>query len=180
MERAQGRGIAGRGVRVGLLMACAPVLPWAALALGVALVEFLRPGGDTRRAARDLRYGGLLTGGSLLAGVLMGLVLAGALALASRVVSRPGALTLVAALLGALVFPAVFAVVAIGTDGAVAQLGTTFLAWPVMTVVAAAHGSDIAGRTRRRPWLWPSGPTRERGPAPVTADAAPEHPHPAS
>ncbi|MEU1914642.1 hypothetical protein [Streptomyces massasporeus] len=177
MERAERRGIAGRGVRVGLLMACAPVLPWAALALGVALVEFLRPGGDTRLAARDLRYGGLLTGGSLLAGVLMGLVLAGGLALASRVVTRPWGLTLVSALLGALVFPAVFAVVAIGTDGAVAQLGTTFLAWPVMTAVAAAHGSDVAGRTRRRPWLWPSGPAQGRGPEPVTADAAPERPY---
>ncbi|MFE1946983.1 hypothetical protein [Streptomyces massasporeus] len=177
MERAERRGIAGRGVRVGLLMACAPVLPWAALALGVALVEFLRPGGDTRLAARDLCYGGLLTGGSLLAGVLMGLVLAGGLALASRVVTRPWGLTLVSALLGVLVFPAVFAVVAIGTDGAVAQLGTTFLAWPVMTAVAAAHGSDVAGRTRRRPWLWPSGPAQGRGPEPVTADAAPERPY---
>ncbi|MFD7244633.1 hypothetical protein [Streptomyces massasporeus] len=180
MERAERRGIVGRGVRVGLLMACAPVLPWAALALGVALVEFLRPGGDTRLAARDLRYGGLLTGGSLLAGAVMGLVLAGGLALASRVATRPGGLTLVAALLGALVFPAVFVVVAIGTDGAVAQLGTTFLAWPVMAAVAAAHGADVAGRTRRRPWLWPSGPAQERRPEPVTADAAPERPHRAS
>jgi hypothetical protein len=161
-------------------MACAPVLPWAALALGAALVEFLRPGGDTRLAARDLRYGGLLTGGSLLAGVLMGLALAGGLALASRVATRPGALTLVAALLAALVFPAVFAVVAIGTDGAVAQLGTTFLAWPVMTAVAAAHGADVAGRTRRRPWLWPPGPVQGRRPAPVPADATPERPHRAS
>ncbi|WP_031111148.1 hypothetical protein [Streptomyces sp. NRRL S-146] len=154
MERAERRGIVGRGVRVGLLMACAP--------------------------ARDLRYGGLLTGGSLLAGVLMGSVLAAGLALASRVATRPGGLTLVAALLGALVFPAVLAVVAIGTDGAVAQLGTTFLAWPVMTAVAAAHGADVAGRTRRRPWLWPSGPAQERGPEPVTADATPERPYRAS
>ncbi|MEV4787004.1 hypothetical protein AB0K53_16385 [Streptomyces tuirus] len=73
-----------------------------------------------------------------------------------------------------------FAVVAIRTDGAVAQVGTTSLVWPVMTAVAAAHGSDNAGRTRGRPWLWPSGPAQGRGPAPVTADAAPEHPHPAS
>jgi hypothetical protein len=180
MERADRRGIVGRGVRVGLLMACAPVLPWAALALGVALVEFLRPGGDTLLAARDLRYGGLLTGGSLLVGVLMGLVLAGGLAVVSRVVTRPGGLTRVAALLGALVFPAVLVVVAIGTDGAVAQIGTTFLAWPVMTTVAAAHGSDIAGRTRRRRWLWPSGPAEGRRPAPRMADAAPERPHRAS
>ncbi|MBB4717238.1 hypothetical protein BJ965_007120 [Streptomyces luteogriseus] len=180
MERAERRGIVGRGVRVGPLMACAPVLPWAALALGVALVEFLRPGGDTRLADRDLRYGGILTGGSLLAGVLTGLILAGGLALASRVVTRPWGLTLAGALVGVLAFPAVFAVVAIGTDGAVAQLGTTFLAWPVMTTVAAEHGSDIAGRTRRRPWLWPPGPAQGRRPAPMTADAGPERPYRAS
>ncbi|MCX3290154.1 hypothetical protein OR263_26150 [Streptomyces sp. NEAU-H22] len=180
MERAERRGTVGRGVRVGLPVACAPVLPWAALALGVALVEFLRPGGDTRLADRDLRYGGILTGGSLLAGVLTGLILAGGPALASRVVTRPWGLTLAGALLGALAFPAVFAVVAIGTDGGVAQLGTTFLAWPVMTAVAAAHGSDIAGRTCRRPWLWPPGPAQGQGPATVAADTAPERAYRAS
>lgn len=160
MERAKRPGSVGRGVRVGLLTACVPGIPWAALALGVALVEFLR-GGDTELAARDVRYGGLLTAGSLLAGVLMGLILAGGLALASRVLIRRWGLTLVGALLGALAFPAEFPVVAIGTDGAVAQLGTTFLAWPVMTVVAAAHSTDIAGRTRRRTWLWPPTPEPE-------------------
>lgn len=90
-------------------------------------MEFLR-GGDTELAARDVRYGGLLTGGSLLAGVLMGLILAGGLALAPRVVIRPWGLTLTGVLLGALVFPTEFPVAAIGTDGSVAQLGTTFLA----------------------------------------------------
>jgi hypothetical protein len=138
----------GRGVAVGLLMACVPGLPWAALALVVALVEFLR-GGDTQFAARDVRYGGLLTGGSLLAGVLMGLILTGGLALASRVVTRPWGLTLVGALLGALVFPAEVLVVSIGTDGAVAQLGTTLLAWPFMTAVAAAQSEGIVARGRR-------------------------------
>ncbi|MFF8933312.1 hypothetical protein ACF08O_00945 [Streptomyces paradoxus] len=160
----------GRGVRVGLLMACVPGIPWAALALGVALMEFLR-GGDTELAARDVRYAVLLTGGSLLAGVLMDLVLAGGLALASRVLTRRWGLTLTGALLGALVFPAEFLVVAIGTDGAVAQLGTTFLAWPFLTAVAAAHSTDIAGRTRKRTWLWASGPVRGKRPSPV-ADSA--------
>jgi hypothetical protein len=155
---------------VGLFMACVPGIPWAALALGVALVEFLR-GGDTELAARDVRYGVLLTGGSLLAGALMGLALAGGLALASRVITRPWGLTVTGALLAALVFPAEFAVVAIGTDGAVAQLGTTFLAWPFMTAVAAAHSTDIVGRTRRRTWLWASGPVPGERPSPV-ADSA--------
>ncbi|MER7480183.1 hypothetical protein ABTX60_21520 [Streptomyces sp. NPDC126510] len=115
----------------------------------------------------------MLTGGSLLAGVLMGLVLAGGLAVAARVLTRRWALTLVGALLGALVFPAEFVAVAIGTDGAVAQLGTTFLAWPFMTAVAALHSTDIAGRTRKRTWLWAPG----RGPAPVAVRSVPEPRH---
>lgn len=156
------QGMLGRGVRVGLLMACVPGIPWAALALGVAAVEFLR-GGDTRLAARNVRYGGLLFGGSLLAGVLMGLILGGGLALASRATTRAWQLALAGALLGVLVFPAEFVVVAIGTDGAYVQLGTTLLAWPVMTVVAAAHSADIAGRTRTRTWLWSPGPAQRLG-----------------
>ncbi|CAL9368531.1 hypothetical protein SUDANB1_00813 [Streptomyces sp. enrichment culture] len=101
----------------------------------------------------------------------MGLILAGGLVLASRVLTRPWALTLTGAVLGALVFPAEFLVVAIGTDGAVAQLGTAFLAWPFMTAVAAAHSTDIVGRTRRRTWLWPSGPAPGERPSPVSGSA---------
>ncbi|WP_261717658.1 hypothetical protein [Streptomyces sp. FZ201] len=147
-----GQGALGRGVRVGLLMAGVPAIPWAALALGIAAVEFLR-GGDHDFAARDLRYAGLLTGQTLVAGVLMGSILCGGLVLASRAVTRAWGLSLVGALLGALVFPAVFVVVAVGTDAAYAPLVLTFLAWPVMTLVAAAHSADIVGLTRRRAWL---------------------------
>ncbi|KDN79102.1 hypothetical protein ABZ568_28455 [Streptomyces olindensis] len=157
-----GQGVWGRGVRVGLLMACVPGLPWAALALAVAAVEFLR-GGDTRLAAHDVRYGGLLLGGSVLAGVLMGTLLAGGLALASRVITRTEGLALVGGVLGLLVFPAEVLVVGMATDGAYAQIGTTFLAWPVMAVVAAAHSADIVGRTRARTWLWVPGPARRLG-----------------
>ncbi|MFJ8591765.1 hypothetical protein [Streptomyces sp. NPDC093598] len=49
--------------------------------------------------------------------------------------------------------------VAIGTDGAIAPLGTTFLAGPFMTAVAAAHSTDPVGRTHRRTWLWAVGGT---------------------
>lgn len=90
--------------------------------------------------------------GSLVAGVLMGLVIGAGLALASRVITRPGGLALVRGLLGALVFPAEIVAVAIGTDGAIAQFGVTLLAWPVMAVVAV-HSPDVAGRTHRRAWL---------------------------
>ncbi|MDX3645432.1 hypothetical protein [Streptomyces sp. MB09-02B] len=125
-------------------------------------MEFLR-GGDTQLAARNVRYAGVLCGGSLVAGVLMGLILGGGLALASRAVTRGWGLALVGALLGALVFPAEFVVVAWGTGGAYAQLGTTLLAWPIMTVVAAAHSADIAGRSRTHTWLWAPGPALRLG-----------------
>ncbi|UKY47984.1 hypothetical protein [Streptomyces inhibens] len=156
------QGMLGRSMRVGLLMAGIPGIPWAALAMAVAAVEFLR-GGDTQLAARDVRYCGLLFGGSLLAGVLMGLIIAGGLALASLVVTRTWGLALVGALLGALAFPAEFVVVGVGTDGAYLQLGTTLLAWPAMAAVAAAHSADIVGRTRTRTWLWTSGAAQRLG-----------------
>jgi len=150
-------GTVRRGLRVGLLMACVPGLPWAALALAVAAVEWLR-GGDLQLAARDVRYGLTLAGGSVSAGLLMGLVLAGGLTLASRVSSRGWVPALAGALLGASVFPAEVLVVALGTDVAYLPVGLTLLAWPVLTVVAAAHSADVAGRTRSRTWLWTPGP----------------------
>lgn len=140
-------------------MAGVPGIPWAVLALFVGVVE-LFVGEDTGHALRALRYSGLLLGGSLVAGVLMGLVIGGGLALASRVIISSWGLALVGALLGALVFPAEIVAVALGTDAAYAQLGVTVLAWPVMAVVAAVHGPDVAGRTHRRAWLWSPGPAR--------------------
>ncbi|MEU6553485.1 hypothetical protein ABZ915_24865 [Streptomyces sp. NPDC046915] len=160
--RMRGRGALGRGMRVGMVMAGAPGLPWAVLALMVAVVE-LATGGDTEFAMRDLRYCGLLVAGSVVAGVFMGSVLGGGLALASRVVVRPWPLALVGALLGGLAFVAEFAVVAVGTDGGFAETAVTFLAWPVMAAVAAVHSSDIAGLTRTWAWLWGRGIGRRRG-----------------
>ncbi|MGW1164927.1 hypothetical protein [Streptomyces sp. NPDC002550] len=157
------RGTLGRGLRVGLVMAGAPALPWAVLCLAVAAAECLR-GGDTEIAAFDLRAFGLLVGGGLPAGVLMGLVLAGGPALASRVLRGTGGLALVGALLGGLVFPVEFVVVGVASDGGYAEFGTTFLLWPVMTAVAGMRGSDIVGRTHRRGWLWT--PLPGRGPSP--------------
>ncbi|GGY17107.1 hypothetical protein GCM10010384_23830 [Streptomyces djakartensis] len=102
--------------------------------------------------------------------MLMGLIPGGGRALASRAITRAWGLALVGTLLAVLVFPAEFVVVAIGTGGAYAQLGTTLPAWPVMTVVAAVHSADIAGVSRSRTWLWAPGLTRrmrrgERKPA---------------
>ncbi|MGW7255080.1 hypothetical protein [Streptomyces sp. NPDC054834] len=165
------RGALGRGMRVGMVMAGAPGLPWAVLALVVAVVEFAT-GGDTEFATRDLRYCGLLVAGSVVAGVFMGSVLGGGLALASRVVVRPWPLALVGALLGGLAFVAEFMVVTVGTDGGYAEIAVTFLAWPVMTGVAAAHSSDIAGLTRTWAWLWDRRIGRRRG---TPAHGEPEH-----
>ncbi|MFF4401043.1 hypothetical protein [Streptomyces sp. NPDC001480] len=165
------RGALGRGMRVGMVMAGVPALPWAALTLVVAVVEFAT-GGDTGFATRDLRYCGLLVAGSAVAGVFMGSVLGGGLALVSRFVVRPWPLAFVGALLGGLAFVSEFAVVAVGTDGGYAEIAVTFLAWPVMTGVAAAHSSDIAGLTRTWGWLWGRGIGRRRG---VCGHGVPEH-----
>ncbi|WP_189787700.1 hypothetical protein [Streptomyces capitiformicae] len=149
-------------MRVGVLMAGVPGIPWAVLALFVGVVELFVGfvGEDTGHAVRALRYSGLLLGGSLVAGVLMGLVIGGGLALASRVITSSWGLALVGALLGALVFPAEIVAVALGTDAAPAQIGVTLLAWPVMAVVAAVHSPDIAGRTHGWAWLWSPWPGR--------------------
>jgi hypothetical protein len=156
------QGALGRGVRVGMLMAGAPAIPWAVLALFVGAVELLI-GRDTQHAVRALRYCALLLGGSLVAGVLMGLIIGGGLALVSRAITRTWGLALVGALLGALTFLAEFVVVGVGTDAGYAALGTTLLAWPVMAAVAAAHSADIAGRTRTHAWLWSPGLTQRLG-----------------
>lgn len=169
------RGVLGRGMRVGMVMAGAPALPWAALTLVVAAVEFAT-GGDTGFAARDLRSCGLLVAGSAVAGVFMGSVLGGGLALASRVVVRPWPLALVGGLLGGLAFVPEFVVVAGATDGGPAEIAVTFLAWPVMAGVAAAHSSDIAGLTRTWAWLWRRGVGRRRG-EPGHSGPAHEYPH---
>lgn len=97
------QGALERGVRVGMLMAGATGIPWAVLALFVGVVDLV--GEDTGHAVRALRYGGLLLAGSLVAGVLMGLVIGAGLALASRVITRTGGLALVGGLLGALAPP---------------------------------------------------------------------------
>lgn len=157
------QGTLGRGTRVGLLAAGAPAPPWAALCPTVAAVEFLR-GGDTEFAAADLRAFALLVGGSLVTGVVTGLVLAGALAAAARLLRGTRGLALTGALLCGLLFPAELVVVGAATHGGHAEIGTTFLLWPVMTGVPGAHSADIVGRARRRRWLWRPGPvSRLRG-----------------
>lgn len=150
------QGMMARSVRVGLLMAGVPGIPWAAITLAVAVVELFR-GAGPQLAVRDMRYCGLLFGGSLLAGVLMGLILAGGLVVASHLVTRAWGLAVVGALVGTVVFPAELVVVAIGTDGAYLEIGTTLLAWPAMAAVAGAHSADVVGRTRTHAWLWAPG-----------------------
>jgi hypothetical protein len=92
-------------VKVGLLMACVPGLPWAALALGVALVATAAMNGQARK-----------------------------------------------------VVPSWAAAPSV----------------PIATTRnSALHGTDIAGHTRKRAWLWPPG----RRPAPTAVGAVPERRH---
>jgi hypothetical protein len=123
----------------------------------LALSAILFVQGDAESAVRDLSFGGLLLGGTLAAGLLMGVILGAGLALVARVVTRPWGLALVGALLGALTFPAEIIAVAAGSDAGPGEVATTLLAWPVMVVVAAVHSADIAGLTHKRRWLQAAG-----------------------
>ncbi|MEU6510437.1 hypothetical protein [Streptomyces sp. NPDC046942] len=149
----RGRGVLGRGLRVGLVVAGAPALPWAALLLPAGAV-MLGMGVGSATARSVLRFCGYLIGGTVLVGVLTGLVLAGGLSLAARVFTGTRGLGLVGALLAGVVFPAEIFAVAAATDVGPLEFLTTFLLWPVMMVVAGLHSADIVGRTRRRAWLW--------------------------
>ncbi|MYS22343.1 hypothetical protein GA0115240_140622 [Streptomyces sp. DvalAA-14] len=103
----------------------------------------------------------------------MGVFIGGGLALAYRraVDSRSRGPALTGAILAALVFPAEVLDVALGTDVGSLEMATTLLAWPVMTVVAAVHSADIAGRTRHHAWLWTG-----RSSASLTRSATPASP----
>jgi hypothetical protein len=148
------RDVLGRGVRVGLLMAGVPGGLWVIFAVGVALTLLAR--GSTQAALSAFRDGGILLVGSSAAGAVMGVIIGGGLALVSRraVDGRVWKPVLVGGLLAAVVFPAEIVVVGLGTDFGPLEIVVTLLAWPVMTVVAAVHSADIAGRTRRHAWLW--------------------------
>ncbi|KOV61660.1 hypothetical protein [Streptomyces sp. MMG1121] len=152
-----GSGTLGRGLRVGILVAGLPALPWAALCPPVAVVESVK-GTGTAMAVTDLRFLGFLVGGGAHVGVLTGLVLAGGLSLAARVFTGTGPLAVAGALLAGLVFPADIVAVGAATDGGPGEIAATFLLWPVMAVVAGAHSADTVGRTRKRRWLWPPTP----------------------
>lgn len=94
----------------------------------------------------------------------MGISVGGGLTLASRRKAGTSArrLAFVGALSAAVTFPAELLVVAPATGVGPVEMVVTVLAWPVMTVVAARHSTDIAGLTRAHPWLWTAGPSARR------------------
>lgn len=151
------QGALGRGVRVGMVMTV-PGIAWGAFIWVFAGLSLAT--GDSEFAVRDLRYGELLLGGSLAAGVLMGSIIGGGLALASLVVTRTGGLAVVGAALGAVTFTAEIIVVSLGTDGGYAEIGTTMLVWPAIAAFTAVHSSDVAGLTCRHAWLCSPGLTQ--------------------
>ncbi|KIF74558.1 hypothetical protein QR77_12375 [Streptomyces sp. 150FB] len=160
------RDVLGRGVRVGMLMAGVPGGIWVTFAFGAGLAFMAR--GNAQAALTAFRDGGILLVGSTATGVLVGVFIGGGLALASQraaVNSRAWELALVGALLAAVAFPAEILVVALGTNTGPLEMVATVLAWPVMTVVAAVHSADIAGRTRRHKWLWTARRRRQQQPS---------------
>ncbi|MEU6465162.1 hypothetical protein [Streptomyces sp. NPDC046976] len=74
-------------------------------------------------------------------------------------VPRPAARLLAAGLAGVL-FQAEVVVVAVVTDVGYGPTLAAFLATPAVAALAA-HSGDIAGRSRRHPWLWSPGAVRE-------------------
>jgi len=148
-----------------MLMAGVPGGLWVTFAFGAALAFLVR--GNMRSALSAFRAGGILLAGSAVAGALMGVFIGGGLTLTSQraVNSRAGQPALIGAVLAALVFPAEILVVALGTDVGPLEMVVTVLAWPVMTVVAAVHSADIAGRTRHHAWLWTPGRRRRQQPS---------------
>jgi hypothetical protein len=152
-------------MRVGMLMAGVPGGIWVTFAFGAGLAFMAR--GNAQAALTAFRDGGILLVGSTAAGALMGVLIGGGLALASRraVNSRAWELALIGALLAAVAFPAEILAVALGTNTGPLEMVATLLAWPVMTVVAAVHSADIAGRTRRHAWLWTARRRRQQQPS---------------
>ncbi|SCE47008.1 hypothetical protein GA0115240_16533 [Streptomyces sp. DvalAA-14] len=148
-----------------MLMAGVPGGLWVTFAFGAALAFLAR--GSTQAALSAFRDGGILLVGSSAAGALMGVFIGGGLALASQraVDSRAWKPALIGGLLAAMVFPAEVLVVALGTDVGPLEMVVTLLAWPVMTVLAAVHSADIAGRTRHHAWLWTAGRRRQQQPS---------------
>lgn len=144
-----------RGLRFGVRIGSVTAVFWGVLFL-VATVASFRHGPLT-----VLGLGLLAVVGSLGAGSLLGVVTGAVLAIAPAwLVSRALLRGLLAAVLGGVLFLAEVVVVAVATEVSYGPTGLTFLAVPVVAVATALHSGDIAGRTRRRPWLWSPGTFR--------------------
>ncbi|MGM9468515.1 hypothetical protein [Streptomyces murinus] len=149
------QGAVRRGMRFGVRVGVIPAVFWGILFLFVAVAPF----GSGPLAV--LRPGLIAVVGSLAAGVLLGVVMGAALAVAPQwLVSRGPLRGLLAAGLAGVLFQAEVAVVAVVTDVGYGPTLAAFLATPAVAALAAAHSGDIAGRSRRHPWLWSPGAVR--------------------
>ncbi|MGM9444570.1 hypothetical protein ACTAF0_30615 [Streptomyces murinus] len=149
------QGAVRRGMRFGVRVGVIPAVFWGILFLFVAVAPF----GSGPLAV--LRPGLIAVVGSLAAGVLLGVVMGAAPAVAPQwLVSRGPLRGLLAAGLAGVLFQAEVAVVAVVTDVGYGPTLLAFLATPAVAALAAAHSGDIAGRSRRHPWLWSPGTVR--------------------
>ncbi|MFY4723690.1 hypothetical protein [Streptomyces sp. LaBMicrA B280] len=149
------QGAVPRGMRFGPRVGVIPAVFWGIFFRFVAVAPF-GPG-----PLAVLRPGLIAVVGSLAAGILLGVPMGAALAVAPRwLVARGPLRGLPAAVLAGVLFQAEVAVVAVVTEGGYGPTLLAFLATPVVAVAAAVHSDDIAGRTRRHPWLWSPGTVR--------------------
>ncbi|MGW4273034.1 hypothetical protein ACWEGQ_11870 [Streptomyces seoulensis] len=145
------RGVVMRGLRFGLVVGGVCALGWGAVwTAGVMVAVVLGHWHDVPSA---LVSEVILVGGSLFAGVVLGLLLGAMLALAPDWLTSRG---LLRRLLVGLVAGTLFlGEVLVSTEGGILPVLSMLLCIPVVGAVAAACSGDIAGRSRRHAWLWP-------------------------
>jgi hypothetical protein len=139
-----------RGLRFGLVVGGVCALGWSAVWTACVMVALvLRHWHDVPSA---LVSGVILVGGSLFAGAVLGLLLGAASAVA------PGWLTahwLLRRLLAGVVAGTLFlGEVVVSVEGGILPMLLMIAGIPVVGAAAAACSGDIAGRSRRHPWLW--------------------------
>ncbi|TXJ76453.1 hypothetical protein E2C11_22080 [Streptomyces lavendulae] len=149
------RGAVPRGLRFGIRVGVIPAAFWGVLFL-VLTVASARYG-----PLAVLGRGLIVVVGSLGVGALLGVATGAVLAVAPDwLVSRGPLRGVLAAVVAGGLFQAEVVLVLVAMYGGYGQTLLAFLATPAVAVAAAAHSGDIAGRSRRHPWLWSPGTVR--------------------
>ncbi|MFH8342681.1 hypothetical protein [Streptomyces sp. AM6-12] len=145
------RGVVMRGLRLGLVVGGVCALGWGAVWTASVMVAAVL--GHWHGVPSALVSEVILVGGSLFAGVVLGLLLGATLAVAPDWLTSRG---LLRRLLAGLVAGTLFlGEVLVSIEGGILPVLSMILCIPVVGAVAAACSGDIVGRSRRHAWLWP-------------------------